>query len=209
LRYLVSCIAVALLVFLGQARVEAGSTYEVSGTFGANLIGNTGLSDGSFTATFEVATPLPLATGGSEAFESYSVSLYNSSSILESTFGSTSPVFLAGIANVLTFGGRIDVATFVDPTSPGSLVLDFSSGFNGTGAVIPFELIYVPRASAFTEGSLFDLKSVRVASGQSQAVPEPSSIITGGIGILMLIGVYARRQRAKVALISGISRRAA
>jgi PEP-CTERM motif len=210
MRHVMNFTAVALVVLVGGARAMAGATYEVTGKFGTNIVGNTGLQSGSFTATFEVATPLPLASGHSEPFENYSVSLCNSSSTLVSSFQSTSPVFLAGIANELTLGGRIDIANFVNPSTPAGLVLDFASGFNGTGPVTPFALKYSPVASAYTDLALqspaitfaipnLDLQSVKVASGDAFAVPEPSSIITAGIGSLMLLGVYLSRRRAKVA----------
>jgi len=195
MRHVLSWTAVGLLFFLGGAPVKADLTFEASGTFGTDYTGTTGLAGGTFTATYEIGG-LPVQTGTESSFDSFSVTLTPVGGGTPITFGSP-PVTNSG--GIVDYGGSLDIAVFQNSATGAQLVLDFSAPFNGTGSVIPTNLGYSYLASFYYDGSG---NSVTIASGQSSptAVPElPTSILTAGIGGLMLLGVYVRRRRAKFA----------
>ena len=170
-----------VLLACGTA-VKADITYEVTGTFGADINGTTGLAGGSFTATFQVpAGTLPVAANGEVYFDSYSVSLYNSAASLVSSFGQAVPSTNGGVADINSI---VDVAFFVDPSTSGDIHFDFAVPYTGTGLVIPTNLSFGPFASFYVDGN-GNLASI--ASGQSvAAVPEPSSaVIAAVMGLLV------------------------
>ena len=194
MRQLLSFTMIALLLSLNTIQAQADMVYEVTGTFGDDLFGTTtGLAGGSFTATYETAG-LPLAPGGIITLKSYNVSTFDSLGNLTYTYGDRTGVF-GTIQDALST--EVD-ASFFDPdfNSSASLVLIFSSGFDGTGAVMT-------PSNSFLTSFYIDPNNnqVALASGYSsplRAVAEPSSLIMAGIGGLMMMGFSAYRRRAKV-----------
>jgi hypothetical protein len=178
--------ALAALVLFGAARVQADTVYHVTGTFGPDLRGDSGLTGGSFTATVDVVEPV---TG---ALDSYTVSVFAA--------GGGTPVYTfsdpTGSDGFIQDFGSGGIGVFLpDPTnnSDAELLLNFAPGFTGTGPVVPtnlssqFPSLYIDPNSNF----------VSIASGYSTAaVPEPSSLILAGFAAIGGLGLWARRHRA-------------
>jgi hypothetical protein len=184
MRFVLRSAAMAVLVLLSATRAQAGTVYDVTGTFGPDFQGTTGLANGSFTATVDVAEPV---TG---QLLSYSVSVFAAdSSTPLYTFGD--PTGADGF--IADFGaGGIGVG-LEDPIGGAILALNFAPGFTGTGPLLPTDF-----GSAFP--SIYvdpNGNSVLIAGGMSMAaVPEPSSLILAGTAALAGLGLYVRRRRS-------------
>jgi hypothetical protein len=188
-RVLSLAIVAGVILLCGGGQVKADPVYDVSGTFGGDAVGTTGLAGGSFTVTYEVGG-LPVGPGTAVSFDSDSVSLYNSTHSLVYRFGSTGSnnSFLANI------GGFLQLANFFDPNSTADLTLTFTPSFAGTGSVIPTSQGFFGLNSIYGDP---DGNEVSIVSGQSVAVPEPSSLIVAMTGSALLCGgLIVRRRKA-------------
>ena len=186
MRRLLSLVAVALLVSLAGTSAQAGlMTYDITGTFGANTAGDTGLQGGSFTVTFETSS-LPVASGDTGALASYTVSTFNAQGTLVYSYGDPTGdyggIIGEGSTTFLYFGDT-------NPNSAADLNLTFGPGFDGTGSIV------VADYNLYQD---YNGDQVQVASAvSSAAVPEPSSIVLCGIaGAIGLAVAGCRRKRA-------------
>jgi hypothetical protein len=193
MRRVLSLALVSFAVLAAGAAAKADLVVNVTGQFGDDLLGATGLAGGSFTATFAVPDPpgLPAPAYGFAYFDSYSVSLYDSHGTLVSSFGTVPGG--GGVADVYSI---LDVAVF-QSASGAVLDLDFAAPFNGTGAVIPFNSALGPYASFYGDGNS---NAVEVASGQAApaaAVPEPSSLAIVAVTGLLVAARWSIARRRK------------
>ncbi len=180
-----------ILIFGTEQSAEAGS-YSLSGAFGSDVSGTTGLAGGSFSGTFSV-TGLP-ANGNVLFLDSFDVSFYTAQGSLFGTLSSLDVNESEGLVRTVTLPGTGIVDNLVmedDAALQGQglvLSLDFASPFNGVGAVIPFSLpltrISAVGVTDVAAGPPFN--EVAVISGAS--VPEPSSLLLGVIGTIVAFG---------------------
>ena len=192
---------VAMLAFLilgTEQSGEAGS-YSLSGAFGSDVSGTTGLAGGSFSGTFSV-TGLP-ANGNVLVLDGFDVGFYTAQGTLFGTLSSLDVNDSLGEVRTVTLPGigTVDNLVMQDYAALQGqglgLSLDFASPFNGVGALIPFSLpltrISAVGATDIAAGPPFN--EVAVISGAS--VPEPSSFLLGVIGTIGAFGCVWQRRR--------------
>jgi hypothetical protein len=115
---------------------EAGSlTYDISGRFGADQFGSTGLAAGSFVGSFS-ATNLPALTGEQLFLNGFDVALKDSQgqTLLELTPGSYTGFVFGSPGN-----NDFDGLYFQLTSNPQSSFLElfFATPFDGVGSVLP------------------------------------------------------------------------
>jgi PEP-CTERM motif len=169
-----------VLVFFAAPRVNADSIYNVTGTFGYDFQGDTGLAGGSFTVSMDIVEPI------NGDFVNFTVSTFDSMGALVFTYSSPT-----GAAGEITDEGAAGV--YLDLGEPGGgpgLNLGFAPGFTGVGPVLPFGSN--PLSSAYYISSD---DFVTITGGYSSAsVPEPSSLILAGTSALAGLGLWSRRR---------------
>lgn len=168
-----------ILVAVATLSVTASNaaTYVLSGNFGTTVY--TGpLNGGSFTGTYNL-------TG--QTIGSYDIFLRNvaGNTMAELTNANSSSAFLKNFGS-----SGFDAIQFINSPAQNILSLDFSSGFTGVGAVVPFPQGF-PYASFGTIGGQTAQTTSTVVNGFSAAVPEPAA------WVLFLIGGAAVLSRRK------------
>jgi PEP-CTERM motif len=182
------------LMASGTGLAQAGSlTYDISGQFGADQFGTSGLAGGSFVGSFS-ATNLP-STGGQVNLDGFDVALKNSQgeTLNELTPGSYTGFIIGNVAN-----NGFDGLYFTLTSSPTSSFLElfFATPFNGAGSVLPNPGLGTYSGAFVTSGQ--SIAFAQVASGSSVlagSVPEPSSFTLALLGLLFGLGYYRRRCR--------------
>jgi PEP-CTERM motif len=186
-----SAMMVCLTMAIGASgRAEAETIYQVSGVFGADRSGTTGLANGSFTATYQTDS-FPTTPSPQQSFDSFSVSVFNASGTLVDTYGSST----GGSGFIAYFNGFTDeFIQLLNSDSSESITFGFVPVFQGTGAIVPTGTGTLSQdSSRFFNGGV-----VSITSGFSSpsAVPEPSSVALCGIAGVVGLVVARRRKRA-------------
>ena len=190
--------ALTALALSAAAPARADMTYDISGTFGGAVSGNTptGLEGGTFSGSFTTADPLP-ATVPFLVLPSFEVSLYDSGGQLVATIDQA-----ASDATGVFFQQYVGtgLARLALTDSSYGLVLFFSSQFDGDGAVVPSGNGVYSYATGPASNS-----ATQVASGRSTslgaAVPEPSSLALCCAAAMIGLAPRLARSRAKARLV--------
>ena len=163
------------LVAVATLAVTASNaaTFVLSGNFGTTVY--TGpLNGGSFAGTYNL-------TG--QAIGSYDIFLRNISgnTVAELTNANSSAAFHRNYGS-----SGFDALQFINSPAQNILSLDFSSGFTGVGAVVPFPQGF-PYTSFSTIGGQTAQTTSTVTNGFSAAVPEPAAwalFLIGGAAVI-------------------------
>ena len=194
--------AVMPWLIFGTGRSAGAGSYSVSGAFGIDLMGTTGLAGGSFSGTYS-ATGLPVS--GSPIFlDSFDVNFYTAQGALFGTLSSLDVNESSGLIRTVTLAGigtvdNLVIEDYAALQGKGlALGLDFASPFDGVGDVIPFS----PPLTRLSAVGVTDIASppsfnyVAVVSGAS--VPEPSSLVLWLVGAMGGFGYVWHRRRMPI-----------
>ncbi len=201
--------AVLPCLIVGTERSADAGSYLVSGEFGNDVSGTTGLAGGSFSGTFSV-TGLPVS--GSPLFlDSFDVDFYTAAGALFGTLSSLDVNESSGVVRTVSLPGvgtvdNLVIEDYAALQGQGlALGLNFASPFDGVGDVIPFSapLTRVSAVGVTDIATFTSLNYVAVVSGAS--VPEPSSLVLCLIGAMGAFGhAWRRAPRDQILTISAV-----
>jgi hypothetical protein len=190
-------VAVLGIVLGATGRAEAGPvTYDISGSFGNDILGSTGLAGGSFSGSF-TTSGLPVTPGHTASFSAYDIDVYDSHHSLVLELKSTD-LNSSEIIGLNTGSKRTELLfdrLAVGKPNVFAMEIYFPTPFNGNGSLVPYNFFNL-QSSQFQVASLFGHTGFgRITSGQAfAATPEPSTLALGLVGVLGGLGYVWRRR---------------
>ncbi len=192
------CAVIPFLIVGTERSVEAGS-YAVSGHFGSDVVGTTGLAGGSFSGTFSV-TGLP-ASGSIIFLDSFDVNFYTAQGALFGTISSLDLDESSGLVRTADLPGvgvvdNLAMEDYAALQGEGlALGLNFASPFDGVGDVIPFSSPLTRISAVGVTDIAYPPSSNYVAVVSGASVPEPSAIVLCLMGAIGGFHHVRRRRR--------------
>jgi hypothetical protein len=180
---------IGCVVLMAMATV-ARADFAVSGTFGPDTQGVSGLAGGSYDGTFSVHG-LPASNGGSITLDSFTLNLKDAGGTTVETLTNTAGD-LGGVYGNFNFSG-LDELLFIKSGGGSGLELGFAMPFNGAGSIIG------DRSLGFVyNGPSLTLVDVASGSSRVRSVPEPSSLWLSGSAVALCHVFGRRRGKAKL-----------